>query len=367
MILLDKRLRIAGIVAAIAASVIILNSPSQPLPLPAPNVSNSGSDSVEIIATNLEKPRSITAFGDRIFLTEKDGRIRVVENGTLLGDPLATFRVADAFNGGLLGITVHPNFTDNHYLYVYYTYSEKGVLWNKILRIVEYQNRLKDAVTILDKIPGSKFSNGGVIKFGPDGKLYVGTGSVSDDVDISQDPNSLAGKILRINDDGTIPHDNPFPNSPVYAMGFRNPQGMTWDDNQNLIVSDVGPTKNDEINIVSAGDNFGWPHQECSGDERFQDSTICYDPAIEPGGILFYSGNNLPFDKKLLVASLRATALFELDLSKGLSSQKSVLGGLGRIRDVYEDQNGMLYIITSNTDGKGFPDSQDDKLVRIVK
>lgn len=362
---MDKKFRIIGIIAAVAASVLILSSPSEPIPLPDPTASINGTGSVKIVATNLEKPRSMTSFEDRIFLTEKIGRIRVVENNTLLPQPLATLRTANVFDGGLLGITIHPDFATNHFLYVYYTYVEEGNLWNKILKITESQNRLEDAQTIFDKIPGSRYSNGGVLKFGPDGKLYVGTGSVSDDLHLSQDMDSLAGKILRINDDGTIPSDNPFSNSPVYALGFRNPQGLTWDDKGNLIVSDMGPTKSDEIDIVQAGDNFGWPEQECHG--QFKDSIICYDPAIEPGGIVFYSGNKLPFNGKLIIASMRASNLFEVDLDKGLASQKSILSGLGRIRDVHQDAFGNLYVLTSNTDGKGFPDDQDDKLVRIVK
>ena len=110
----------------------------------------------------------------RIFVTEKDGLIRVIQDDLLLDSPLATFRTADVFDGGLLGIALHPNFVNNHYIYVFLTYQEDGTLWNKILRIIESENKLQDAKTIFDKIPGSTFTNGGFIKFGPDRKLYVG-------------------------------------------------------------------------------------------------------------------------------------------------------------------------------------------------
>ena len=311
---MDKRLRIAGIVAAVAFSIIILTSPSDPLPLPEPTTTQSRSDSVVVLATNLEKPRYIAFHDDRIFLTEKDGRVRVIQNDVLLEEPLATLRTADVFDGGLLGIAIHPDFSENHFLYVYYTYAEDGNLWNKILRITEKNNKLENAITILDKIPGSQFSNGGVLKFGPDDKLYVGTGSVSDSLHLSQDMNSLAGKILRINDDGTIPEDNPFTNSPIYTLGHRNLQGLAWDSMGSMYSSELGSTKNDEINLIVAGQNYGWPEQECSGVSNYVDSIICFDPAIEPGGIIIYSGDKLSLENKMIMASLRATNLYKFDL-----------------------------------------------------
>jgi len=363
----NKKLRVAGIVGAVIASIIIITSPGNPVPLPEPTATIEGTDSVEVLAINLEKPRAI-AFGDeRIFVTEKIGRVRVIQNDVLLDEPLATLRTANVFDGGLLGITTHPDFTTNHYIYVYYTYEEEGNLWNKILRITESNNKLVEAETILDKIPGSKFSNGGVIKFGPDEKLYVTTGTISDSSHLSQDLESLSGKILRLNDDGSIPNDNPFANLPIFSYGHRNPQGMAWDEFGNLYVAEFGPTKNDEINLIHAGQNYGWPSQECSGG-NFTNAVMCYDPSIEPGGIVFYSGDKLELEGYMIMATLRASHLFQLDINEeGLISQKSILSGIGRIRDVIEGPDGNLYIISSNTDGKGFPDDLDDKLLRIVK
>jgi len=364
----DKKLRIGGIVAALIASAIILSSPNESPPIPPPTTSESGNESVEVLATNLQKPRAIDFADDRIFVTEKIGRIRVIQDGVLLQEPLATFRTADVFDGGLLGIAVHPDFSNNHFLYVYYTYEENNSLWNKIIRITESDNKLQDATTIIDKIPGSQFSNGGIIKFGPDDKLYVGTGSVSDSSNFSQDLQSLAGKTLRLNGDGSIPNDNPFPNSPVFSYGHRNIQGMAWDGSANLYISELGPSKNDEINLIRAGQNYGWPDQECLGDEEFIDAFICYDPSIEPGGIVIYSGETIAVGNNIIMASLRTSNLYKLDIDEeGLISQKSILSGIGRIRDVSQGPDGSLYLITSNTDGKGFPDSTDDKLLRILK
>ncbi len=363
---MDKKIQIAVIVVAIVFSVLVLTSPNDPIPLPEPN-SNSDSDFVTVIAENLVKPRAIAISDDRIFVTEKDGLIRVIQNNTLLEFPLATLRTADVFDGGLLGIALHPNFSTNHFMYVFMTYEENDILWNKILQITESENKLVSAETILDKIPGSSFTNGGFIKFGPDNKLYVGTGTVSDASHLPQDLNSLSGKILRINDDGTIPNDNPFSDSPVYSLGHRNPQGMTWDDSGNLFVAEFGPEKNDEINLIQAGKNYGWPEQQCSGNEKFVDAILCYDPSIEPGGILYYSGETLDFESSFIMASMRSANLYQLDFDEGLSSQKSILSGIGRVRDVVESPDGSLYVITSNTDRKGFPDSMDDKLLRILK
>jgi len=301
------------------------------------------------------------------FDPEKVGRVRVIESGVLLDDPLATLRTANVFDGGLLGIAVHPAFDKNHFIYVYYTYEKDGTLWNKILRITESNNKIDAAKTIFDKIPGSVYSNGGIIKFGPDGKLYVGTGSVSDSHG-PQDIQSLEGKILRLNDDGTIPDDNPFSNSPVFSFGHMNPKGLGWDNAGNLFVTEMGPSKNDEINLVQSGGNYGWPEQECSGNEEFIDPIKCYDPAIEPGGIVFYYGDKIKLENSLVLASLRASHLFNLEIDEGgVKSQKSILSGVGRIRDVAVGPDGYLYLITSNTDGKGFPDASDDKLLRIVK
>ena len=364
---MDKRIRIAGIVAALIFAAIIWVSPYNPPPIPAP-VTSSGNEFVEILATDLEKPWGIGFGDDKIFLTEKDGRVRVIESGVLLEDPLATLRTVNVFDGGLLGIAVHPNFEKNHFLYVYITYENDGKLWNKILKITESENKLVDVETIFDEIPGSAFSNGGILKFGPDGKLYAGTGTVSDSSHGSQDLQSLEGKILRLNDDGTIPDDNPFSDSPVFSYGHRNSKGMAWDESGNLFVTELGPTKNDEINLVQPGKNYGWPEQECAGSEKFVDPLVCYDPAMEPGGIVFYSGDKLNLENSLIMAGLRGSGLFSLNIDNNMiDEQKSIISGIGRIRDVNQGPDGYLYLITSNTDGKAFPDKNDDKLLRITK
>ncbi|MDE1812159.1 MAG: PQQ-dependent sugar dehydrogenase [Thaumarchaeota archaeon] len=364
---MDKKTRIFAIAAAVAASILIITSPSGSIVIPKPNTNSSGTDAVKVIATNLQKPWALT-FGDgKIFFTEKVGRLRVVDNGTLVNDSVADFRVADISDAGLLGVTTHPDFVQNHFMYVYYTYKEGDKLWNKVLRITESNDKIVDAKVILDKIPGAEFDDGGVIKFGPDKKLYIGTGDATDQ-NAAQDLTSLAGKILRLNDDGSIPSDNPIPNSPIYSLGHRNPQGLTWDDQGNLYETEEGPTKNDEINLIEKDKNYGWPNQECSGSAQYQSALNCYNVSIQPSGIAYYGSGKLDFKNSLILATLRGNILYQLPISNGnITSQKIILDGLGRIREVGVGPDGYLYILTGNTDGQGFPDSKDDKLLRIVQ
>ena len=364
---MDRRIRIGGIAAAIIFAILIWISPSNLPPIPEP-MTEYGNESVQVLATNLEKPWAIDFAGDKIFVTEKAGQVRVIESGILLDEPLVTLRTANVFGGGLLGIAVHPSFSSNHFIYVYYTYEKDDMLWNKILRITESNNKLDAVKTIFDNIPGSAYNNGGIMKFGPDGKLYVGTGYISESSHGPQDIHSLEGKILRLNDDGTIPNDNPFSDSPVFSFGHMNTKGLGWDNEGNLFVTEMGPSKNDEINLVQPGGNYGWPEQECSGNEQFVDPINCYDPAIEPGGIVFYYGDKIKLENSFVLASLRASHLFNLEIDEDeVKSQISILSGMGRIRDVAVGPDGYLYLITSNTDGKGFPDASDDKLLRIMK
>tara|TARA_Y100000590_G_scaffold125017_1_gene143061 strand:- start:130 stop:1227 length:1098 start_codon:yes stop_codon:yes gene_type:complete len=363
-----RKFQIIGIAGALIFSAIILTSPSNPPPLPEPMIDNSTKNSVEIVATNFDRPWSIAFADDRIFVSEKIGKIHVVTPSGLLDSPLISLDTPEIFGGGLLGITTHPDFETNHFLYAYHTYEENGNLWNKVIRITENDNQSKEIKTIIDKIPGSPFSNGGVIKFGPDGKLYIGTGSVSDSSDEPQNLNSLTGKILRLNDDGTIPSDNPFSESYVFSYGFRNPTGLAWDSNGTMFATEFGPTKNDEINIITPGSNYGWPDIQCfSSNTDFVNPLECFDPGLEPGGIIFYSGDKLKVGNKMILATQKATNLFMVEIEDDGVNLERMLSGLGRIRDVAQGPDGYVYILTTNTDGKAFPADDDDKLLRILR
>ena len=349
-------------------------SPSEtlvPLPPPVPNLSNlSNTSGVEIITEGLQAPRSIDISKDgRIFISEKRGSIRVVDNGTLLTEPVGDIKAENIGDAGLLGLTLHPNFTQNHLFYVYYTYSNSTGLFNKVLMLKESNNRIIDSKTILDGIPGDDYRDGGRIKFGPDGKLYVSTGDASIP-ELSQDLNSLSGKILRINEDGTVPQDNPFSNSPVFAYGFRNVQGLAWAPNSGaLYSSDQGGAGNDEINLISPGKNYGWPHEECNSnnddDNRYTPPLLCFNPSLEPSGIAFAFSNKLGYQNHLIVATLKGTHLRDIDFDSG--SQNTILVGYGRIIDLVESEDGSIFVLTSNTDGRALPQQGDDKILRLTR
>jgi len=348
-------------------------SPSEtlvPLPAPVSNLSNlTNTSGVEIIAEGLQAPRSIDISNEgRIFISEKRGSIRVVDNGTLLTEPVGDIKAENIGDAGLLGLTLHPNFTQNHLFYVYYTYSNSTGLFNKVLMLKESNNRIIDSKTILDGIPGNDYRDGGRIKFGLDGKLYVPTGDASIP-ELSQDLNSLAGKILRINEDGTIPQDNPFSNSAVYAYGFRNAQGLAWAPNSGaLYSSDQGGAGNDEINLISPGKNYGWPHEECNSnrdDNRYTPPLVCFNPSLEPSGMAFAFSNKLGYQNHLIVATLKGSHLRDIDFDSG--SQNTILVGYGRIIDLVESEDGSIYVLTSNTDGRALPQQGDDKILRLTR
>ena len=183
---------------------------------------------VETVAENLEVPWAIVFSEDgRIFVTERVGNLRVIEDGQLNPEPVTILNVGTV-EGGLLGLALDPNFEQNHFLYLYYTYFEFPYTFNKVVRYTENNNSLSEELILIDKIPGAVVHDGGRLKFGPDEKLYITTGDATN-ADSAQDLNSLAGKILRINTDGTVPSDNPFSDSPVFSYGHRNPQGLDWD------------------------------------------------------------------------------------------------------------------------------------------
>lgn len=364
------RLVIPSALVIIVSIMTMKFSPSETLvPLPSP-VSNSGnltsSKGVEITAQGLQAPRAIDISMDgRIFITEKHGSIRVVENGTLLAEPVGDIKVENIGDGGLLGLTLHPNFTQNHMFYVYYTYSNNTGLFNRVLMLQESNNRIIDSKTIVDGIPGGEYRDGGRIKFGPDGKLYVSTGDASIP-ELSQDLNSLAGKILRVNEDGTIPHDNPFSNSSVYAYGFRNAQGLAWDiESGELYASDQGAAGNDEINLVLPGKNYGWPNEECNSNGENTGPLLCFNPSLEPSGIAFVISDKLGYANHLIVATLKGSHLREINFETG--GQNTILVGYGRIADVVESGDGSIFVLTSNTDGRALPQQGDDKILRLTR
>lgn len=371
-------LGIAGvIIIIIAISVaIVLSTPSDttvPIPEPATtDNANQTNKGIRTIAQNLDVPWAIDIAGDnRIFFTEKPGRLGMIHaNGTLASEPVVNIHTEDIGEAGLLGLALHPNFTQNHLMYVYHTYAKNGGLYNKALMLTEKNNKIVNSKIILDGIPASDSNNGGRIKFGPDGKLYVSTGD-SETPELAQNTKSLAGKLLRLNDDGTIPDDNPIPESPVYSYGHRDIQGFAWHPiTKKLYASEHGPAGNDEVNIIEPGSNYGWPIEVCnqstsSAPIRFETPEYCFNPEIAPSGLTIAASNKLGYQNDILFTTLRGSHLHHIDLETRI--QDNVLVGYGRLSDIVEAHDGSLYVLTTNRNAIGIGKANDDHILQIIQ
>jgi len=321
----------------------------------------------DVIVDGLNNPWEII-FGpdDEIYFTERDGRIwKINESGD--GKIIQTFPKSGSVEGGTLGLALHPDFEKNKKIYVYQTNLELEFYQNKIYSFRLNEDTLMDKQIILDGIPGVPWHDGGRIKFGPDQKLYVSTGDAIRP-GLSQDLSSLAGKILRINPDGTIPEDNPFDSSPVFSYGHRNPQGLAWSSDGMFVSSEHGPSGeqgygHDEINVILKGKNYGWPNiVGNSSDENFV-NPITHSGQLTwaPSGMVFYDSEKISsFNGKFLVGTLRGEHLMVVDIGDDgslISTEKFFEGEFGRIRTVQIDPDGNLYLLTAN--------GNNDKIIRI--
>lgn len=321
---------------------------------------------VTVLARNLEVPWSLDLLpdGDLIF-TERTGYVNHYDR-----DTSKTFRLlfqidnlSGSGEGGLLGLAVHPEFASNHYVYLYYTYEKGKTLYNRVIRVTEKNDALQEEKIIIDGITGAGNHNGGRIKFGPDGKLYITTGD-SERSELAQNLKSLAGKILRLNDNGTIPADNPFGDSAIYSYGHRNPQGLAWDSAGRLWATEHGANHLDEINLIEAGRNYGWP--EIRGD---QTKVGMLGPVIHSGGDTWAPSGATFIDDELYFVGLRGQSVYSLNTDQTspryLISRRYWQEKFGRLRDVILGPDGFLYILTSNRDGRGDPTEEDDRIIRV--
>lgn len=327
---------------------------------------NNSLPPLQVIAENLDTPWGIAFLPDKsLLVTERVGRVRLITaDGTLQAQPVAVIQNAKEIGeGGLLGITLHPDFSDNHYVYLYYTYSStNNNSLNKVVRMTYENNTLSSEQTILQAIPGASNHNGGRIKFGPDGMLYITTGDAQEPSQ-AQNARSLAGKILRVTDEGKVPGDNPF-NNEVYSYGHRNPQGLAWDTAGQLWVTEHGRSGAqsglDELNKIEKGKNYGWP--EIQGDEIREGMETAY---LSSGSTTWAPAGLAYIDTSLFFGGLRGKTLYKVSLPESRSTQDFFSGEYGRIREVMAGPDGMLYISTSNQDGRGSPSATDDKIIRI--
>ena len=322
---------------------------------------------VETVLDNLKNPWELEFAPDgTIFFTERDGKLWVIDNESTL-HLVAEFPASNTAEGGLLGLELDPDYENNHFLYLYQTYLDITTHQNKVVRYTINNNQLTDELVLIDKIPGALWHDGGRIKFGPDEMLYITTGDATN-ANLSQDTASLAGKILRINSDGTVPSDNPF-NSPVFSYGHRNPQGLAWNENGILVSSEHGPSgergyAHDEINVIERGKNYGWPIIVGDSNDIVYTNPILHSGDITwaPSGLLYYYSDKIPeWEGKFLVATLRGehVMVLDLDLENGVvnSAEKIFQGDYGRIRNLVQSPDGDVFMLTSNND--------NDKILQI--
>jgi len=327
----------------------------------------------EVIAQNLTIPWDI-AFTPNggMFVTERPGNLLYKASSSPAFTQVEVPASAHRGEGGLLGIALHPNFSENQFLYVYLTAKQEGGLINRVDRFVFTEGELTEQEQVVANIPGAPYHDGGRIAFGPDGYLYIATGDATNKPS-AQNIKALSGKILRVTDSGDIPEDNPFGNA-VYSYGHRNPQGLTWDDQGRLWSTEHGRSGVrsglDELNLIVKGKNYGWPDSE--GDE-VKEGTV--SPVVHSGADITWAPASAVFVKNadpegtgsIFFGGLRGEALYEAVLNghKVIKVAEHFKGEFGRIRTVTKGPDGMLYITTSNRDGRGDPQEGDDKIIRV--
>ncbi len=321
---------------------------------------------VEVIAENLYVPWAIDISNEgKLYFTERSGAVRI----KLLQQPLIRFSApfVSQGEGGLMGIALDPNYSQNHYIYVMHSYAEGNQVYNRVVRLIENNNKASVDRVLIDKIPGGWIHNGGKIKIGPDRKLYITTGDAGNSA-LAQNITSTAGKILRIELDGSIPEDNPNVNSPVYSLGHRNPQGLAWNSRNILYASEHGQTAHDEINIIQPEANYGWPLVQGNEDSK---EIIVQKPLIHsgeetwaPSGIAFVDQE--PWQGKLLVATLCGEQLLTISLNRKGTKVNWLENRYGRLREIIQGKDGGIYLTTSNRDGRGNPNIGDDRIIRII-
>jgi glucose/arabinose dehydrogenase len=323
-----------------------------------------------VLATGLDIPWDLALLPDgKLLITERTGALKQYDGQTV--SQIGAIPVAVVSESGLTGVALHPKFEQNHWLYLYYTYRVSGELKNKVVRYRLETSGLMEDKTILQGLAGGQIHNGGRLRFGPDGKLYILTGDAARP-DFAQDPKRLEGKILRLNDDGSVPDDNPTPGSLVYTSGHRNPQGLSWHPlTEELFATEHGDTANDELNAIKPGQNYGWPIAK----RGLLDHTGFAAPILgsgdetwAPSGFDFAGVTNWDLRNTALMAGLRSMKLQKLEIVDGVvASQQTLIDKTyGRLRAVLARGDGAFYVTTSNRDGRTDPQAEDDRLLLVA-
>lgn len=306
---------------------------------------------------NLDVPWEITRSEGTFYLTERSGMMANVTNRLERQLLQLSKAIHSEGEGGLLGLALSEDFQESQTAFLYYTYLEDGKTLNRVVKVQLKEGVWTETAALLDKIPGSQFHNGGRVKLGPDGMLYITTGDAGEP-ELAQNKESLAGKILRMDVQGNVPEDNPFKGSYVYSYGHRNPQGLTWNDEGQLFSSEHGQSGHDEINQIDAGNNYGWPVIE--GDEVADGMT---QPLYHSGTDTWAPSGMVFLNDQLYVACLRGEAIRSFQLrGQGTTIVKD---GIGRVRSLFLDEE-YLYAITNNKDGRGEPVKEDDRIIKLI-
>lgn len=334
------------------------SAPSGPAPDPE---TDRGGDVrvVETVATGLATPWGLAFLPDgTAVVTERDSRRVLTIDSEREVRKVGDFGSLPQYGeSGLLGVAVSPEFDDDRALFFYVTTEDD----NRIVRAELRDGRLGEPEPILTGIPRGFTHDGGRLTFGPDGYLYASTGETGDRP-LAQDPQSLGGKILRIDTDGTPAPGNPDPSSPVYTLGHRNVQGLAIDDDGNLWASEFGDQEFDELNLIEAGNNYGWPEVEGVGGGRdFTDPQVTWRTDVaSPSGLAWLDG-------RLWMASLRGERLWSVRVEDGraVGRRDWFVGKYGRLRTVAVAPDGTLWVTTSNRDTRGEPAKDDDRILAL--
>lgn len=322
-------------------------------------------------ATDLEVPWDMAFTPDgSLFITERPGKLKLrLPDGTI--KTIAQLpQVSSVGESGLTGIALHPNFAQNGFLYMYYTYRDQGVILNRVSRFIYKEDALTQETYIVNNLKGGSIHNGGRLRFGPDGKLWVLTGDAGRP-NLAQDASALEGKVLRMNEDGSAPDDNPTKGSLVYSLGHRNPQGLDWHPlTEELLVSSHGETAHDEINLITPNGNYGWPvEKKCREQSPYIAPLLCSgDDTWAPSGIAFWGTDIWRLRYSLFFAGLRSGKLHRIAITDSkVAEQETIIDGTyGRLRGLVKGPDGALYVSTSNRDGRGKPNPTDDRILRVV-
>ncbi|MET0672248.1 MAG: PQQ-dependent sugar dehydrogenase [Microbacterium pygmaeum] len=308
------------------------------------------------IATGLSAPWSIVFVGDSALVSERDsGRILELPAGGGVREVGVVEGVQARGEGGLLGLAVDQD----RRLYAYSTGGQGNRIQRFALTGTGGSFALGAAETILDGLPSAGNHNGGRIAFGPDDMLYAGVGDAGSPQN-AQDPGSLGGKILRMTPDGGIPSDNPDPASLVYSSGHRNVQGLGWAQDGSMYASEFGQDTWDELNVIVAGGNYGWPDAEgTAGAAGLIDPVLQWRPdEASPSGIAMVAGS-------VVIANLRGERLTVVPIGDPSTGTASYAGEYGRIRDAVLAPDGTLWFVTNNTDGRGDAREGDDRIQSV--